>query len=67
MKLKRLVTSTYSRNVSFGDFTINGGETKELPEGIEVPEEWKSHLHVRTVEEPSEESDKTTGQKAKLR
>lgn len=50
MKEKRIVTCTYSRGVTFGDFIINPGEEKVLPEGLEIPEEWKNHVHIVRVE-----------------
>lgn len=46
-KEKRIATCTYARAVSFGDFVIGPGEEKVLPDGLKVPEEWKSHIHVR--------------------
>lgn len=50
----RRINSTYSRNISFGSFTINPGETKNFPDELTIPEEWKAHLHLideRTDEE----------------
>lgn len=58
----RKIISTFSRNISFGDFTINPGETKEFPEKMSIPEEYKTHLHL--IEERNEEKVKKIATKS---
>lgn len=52
------ITSTYSRNISFGDFTINPGEIKMVADNFEIPSDWQSHLHW--VEEERIETSEIT-------
>ncbi len=55
------IRSSYSRTITFGDFVINPNETKILPEGLEIPEQWKSHLEViEEVEKKEKKVDKLT-------
>ena len=49
MEEKIIVTSTASRPISFGGFVIGPGEEKELPAGLTIPEEFKSHIAVKCI------------------
>ena len=47
---KTIVTSTGSRPIRFNGFLINPGEEKELLNGLSIPEEYQSHVHIVRIE-----------------
>ena len=47
---KTIVTSTGSRPIRFNGFLINPGEEKELPRGINIPDEYIGNVHIVRIE-----------------